>query len=170
METKWEYDNWGLNTSSYGANLAGDYMVVVSVSATGCKDSSSIATLKVNPNPSTINISPSSSDGCGATQLCLWFASGGALDVNNTIGTGTSSNTFSTPYKGFYGGNKVQFLYTASELTAAGLFTSSQITSVGMSISAFTSPYTFNGFTIAMKNTSSSTLTTTLESGTTTVP
>ena len=158
----------GANTSSYGATLAGDYMVVVSVSATGCKDSSSIATLKVNPNPSTINISPSSSDGCSNTIVPL-VASGGALDVNNTIGTGTSSNTFSTPYKGFYGGNKVQFLYTASELTAAGLFTSSQITSVGMSISAFTSPYTFNGFTIAMKNTSSSTLTTTLESGTTTV-
>ena len=52
---------------------------------------------------------------------------------------------------------------------AAGLAPASQITTVGMSISTFTSPYTFNGFTIAMKNTSSTALTATLETGTSTV-
>ncbi|MBK7007416.1 MAG: hypothetical protein IPH36_01585 [Saprospiraceae bacterium] len=115
----------GATSNTYSATLAGNYKVIISVAATGCKDSSSVSTLLLNPIPSTINLSPSSADGCSGTIVPL-VATGGNLGGSNTIGTGTVSNTLSTPYKGFWGGNKVQFLYTASELAGAGLSAMSQ--------------------------------------------
>jgi hypothetical protein len=99
----------------------------------------------------------------GNTQQLI--ASGSSYPVTGTIGTGTGTSTVTTPYKGFWGGQKVQYLYTAAELQAMGLRAGMPINTIGFNISTFTSPYTFNGFTIKMKHTTATVMTTTMETG-----
>lgn len=125
-------------------------------------------TVTVNPLPAQATVSANPTVICeGGTSVLTAQIFGSP--VTGTIGTGTVSNTTSTPYKGFFGGSKVQMIYTASELTTLGLGVNSTISEVGFNITAFTSPYTFNGFTIAMKNTATAVVTTTHETGVTTV-
>ncbi|REK49218.1 MAG: hypothetical protein DWQ48_07985, partial [Bacteroidetes bacterium] len=121
------------------------------------------APLATGPNFTTPTIS-------STTNFYVGEFVGVGSSGTQTIGAGTVSNTLSTPYKGFWGGHKVQMLYTAAELTAAGLQAGGSITDLGFNIAAFTGPYTFTGFTISMKHTSLTTLsTTTHETGLTTV-
>jgi hypothetical protein len=133
----------------------------------GCVTQDSV-TVTVNPLPSAITLTPSTATVCAGTPQQL-VASGAGTAGNATIGTGSTGSTIVTPYKGFWGGSKSQFLYTAAELQAQGLTAGAQINSLSFNIIAFASPYTFNGFTIGMKNTSTTTLSTTLEGGLTTV-
>ena len=130
----------------------------------------SIATVTVNvhPQPSEITVTPAAPSVCagGIQELTI---TGGTIGGTGTIGTGTVSNTVSTPYKGYWGGIKAQYLYTVAELSAMGLTAGMPFKTIALSVSAFTSPYTYNGFTIGMKNTSSSVLTTTIETGVTEV-
>jgi hypothetical protein len=134
----------------------------------GCTSVGTVS-VTVNPYPPAItSVTATPSTICEGQSVVLTGKILGGT-ATGTVGTGTVSNTTSTPYKGFWGGNKQQMIYTAAELTTLGLAAGSDISAVGFNITAFTSPYTFNGFTIAMKNTSTSVLTTTLETGTTTV-
>ncbi len=143
------------------------YRVVVSGAAPCGTVTSNAAVLTVN-QPAAPVITPASATVClGSVQTLT--ATSASLPQPGIIGTGTVSNTTTTPFRGFYGGIKVQFLYTAAELTALGYSNGTVITSLGMDITSFTSPYTFNGFTIGMKNTNTSALTATLETGLTTV-
>lgn len=60
----------------------------------------------------------------GATALSVCLAGASFAQVNFTIGTGTSTNGSTgnpTPYNDYYEGDRQQFLYLASELTAAGM-------------------------------------------------
>lgn len=86
-----------------------------------------------------------------------------------TIGTGVITNTgtsYPAPYGNFYFGAKHQFLILASELNAAGM-TAGTITRLSFKVSQV-SGVSNEGFTIAMKQTSSTTLTA-FETGLTTV-
>jgi len=56
--------------------------------------------------------------------LCLNIDSSLLAQTNHTIGTGTTTNSSTgnpTPYNDYYEGDRQQFLYRASELTAAGM-------------------------------------------------
>jgi trimeric autotransporter adhesin len=79
------------------------------------------------------------------------------------VGTGISGNPSNTAVGAFYGtwfGNgHAQILFTASELTAAGL-AAGNITSLAVNVSATGSPATLNGFTIKMAPTSATSITT----------
>jgi len=129
----------------------------------GCV-TTAMVTVTVNPYPTALVISPAADTLC-ANAIQLLTATGAALDTNGVIGTGVTGSTTSTPFKGNWGGSKNQMLYTAAELTAMGMKPQGVIKDITYGISAFTGPYTFNDFTVGMKNTASSVLTTTLETG-----
>lgn len=86
-----------------------------------------------------------------------------------TIGTGVSTNTptsYPAPYGNWYFGAKHQFLILASELNAAGM-TAGTITRLTFKVNT-PNGVALQGFTIAMKHTSTTTLTA-FETGLTTV-
>ncbi len=86
-----------------------------------------------------------------------------------TIGTGTNFNTstsYPAPYGNWYWGAKHQFLITASELSAAGM-SAGNINSLAFNVATI-SGTALQNFTIALKNTTTSNLTT-FETGLTTV-
>jgi GEVED domain/Ig-like domain CHU_C associated/Secretion system C-terminal sorting domain len=150
-------------------SVAGIATITVTPNANGCPGTPITYTTNVNALPALTAVTPSTLAVCSLDAPVLLTASGGSTTGTSTIGAGTLTNTASTPYKGFWGGNKTQMLYTAAELTAQGMATGSVISSIAYNINAFSGPYTFNGFTIAMKNTATASLSTTLETGTTTV-
>ena len=150
-------------------SIAGIATITVTPNANGCPGTPITYTTRVNALPALTAVTPSTLAVCSLDAPVLLTATGGATTGTSTIGAGILTNTNSTPYKGFWGGNKTQMLYTAAELTAQGLATGSVISSIAYNINAYSGPYTFNGFTIAMKNTATSSLSTTLETGTTTV-
>lgn len=78
-----------------------------------------------------------------------------------------TTTTYPTPFGNWYWGAKQQFLYTAAELTAAG-FAAGTINSLAFNV---TTPVTttLTDYTISMKNTSVTALTTTFETGLTQV-
>ncbi len=81
------------------------------------------------------------------------------------IGTGTSSSVY--PFATYYHDARSQFIYTAAEISNAGAFAGT-ITSIAFDVSSVNSA-AMNGFTIKMKNTSTSTLSGFQSSGFTTV-
>jgi len=70
------------------------------------------------------------------------------------IGTGTT--TVGHPFYTFYMDSRTQMLYTASEINAAGVF-AGNIISIGFDV-ASAAPQVMNGFTIKMKTTAATTL------------
>lgn len=75
--------------------------------------------------------------------------------------------TYPTPFGNYWWGAKQQFLYTAAELTAAG-FTAGTINSLAFDVTAPVTT-TLTDYTISMKNTTVTALTTTFETGLTQV-
>lgn len=157
----------GATGISYTATVSGAYKVTVTDGVTGCVNTSAPVTVTINPLPSPVVLSPTSAAICEGSSTVLNASS--LISESATIGTGTVSNVVTTPYKGNWGGTRVQMLYTKAELNAMGIQGGSSINSVGFKITSYTGPYTFNNFTIKMKHTSASTLTSTFETAATTV-
>ncbi|MFN0275328.1 MAG: hypothetical protein ACKVPJ_06265 [Chitinophagales bacterium] len=89
--------------------------------------------------------------------------------VSASTYTGTSTSASETPFASQFRDVKTQFLYLASDLVAGGLC-SGTIDSIGFNVVAIGSPTTLNGFTIKIKNTSTTSLASTVwETGLTTV-
>jgi len=87
--------------------------------------------------------------------------------VNASIGLANTG--LSQPFRGQYTDARTQMVFLASELTAAG-FSAGNITSLSFNITTKSSTAPYNGLTIRMSNTSTSTMTGgTFEGGTTTV-
>ncbi len=120
------------------------------------------------------NIAYAPASGCNIVQTV--YNSGGYVQ----IGTGTTTNSTSaspSPYAHYWTGNKSQYLIKASELVAAGA-TAGAISSVAFNVLTPDPPSTYGSapsnshcknYTIKLKHTSSSTLSTTFETGLTTV-
>lgn len=103
----------------------------------GCSNLDSVD-ISVSPIPSPLSISPSSAAVCasGGTAVEL-TANGGTFSKSYIFGTQAAQNTGSTtsagfpaPYTVYYGGQRMQMLVRASELTAAGFATGSKLTSI----------------------------------------
>lgn len=108
---------------------------------------------------------------CSGGTVNLTAASSTLVPVTGTPGpasTGANtSSTYPTPFGNWYYGAKQQFLYTAAELTAAG-FAAGNITSLAFNVTTpVTTPLT--DYTIYMKNTPVTALTTTFETAMTQV-
>lgn len=91
----------------------------------------------VNSQPTALAISPAAPGTltCGSTQSLA--ASGGVTPYIYNFGTQASQNTASTtsagypaPYTAYYGGQRMQMLIKASELTAAGFVSGSKLTNI----------------------------------------
>ena len=103
-------------------------------------------------------------------QICiiislLFITSNSLGQTYGIIGTGTS--TADHPFFSYYQDSRTQILYTASELTAAGL-TSGTITDIGFDINTVSSQ-TLNGFSIKVQNTSLTSINTFIETNWTSV-
>ena len=122
--------------------------------------------LVVNPLPTAITIQPSATTAC-ATDIQTLTAAGGTISISGKIGSGTASNTLSTPFKNNWGGSKSQALYTAAELTALGMEAGQKITSIGY-VTLTGTGIVFNQFTINAGFVSPSTIGTTFIGGATT--
>ncbi|WP_026976492.1 T9SS type A sorting domain-containing protein [Flavobacterium tegetincola] len=127
---------------------------------------SAIATpiqVNVNPIPTAITFVTAPGTVC-LDQVQALTVSGGTLGVSGKIGTGTTANTTTTPFKGFWGGSKTQALYTAAELSTLGLQNGQSISSIGF-VALSGTPVVLNDFTINAGFVSASTLGTSLITG-----
>lgn len=103
-------------------------------------------TVNVNPLPTNVTITPAATSICVNTIQSL-AVTGGTVGVVGKVGAGTSTNTTSTPFKGWYGGSKTQALYTPAELTALGMAAGQSINSIGY-VALSGTPLVLNNFTI----------------------
>lgn len=103
-------------------------------------------TVNVNPLPTNVTITPAATSICVNTIQSL-AVTGGTVGVVGKVGAGTSTNTISTPFKGWYGGSKTQALYTPAELTALGMAAGQSINSIGY-VALSGTPLVLNNFTI----------------------
>lgn len=116
-----------------GMNANGVYTVIVSTS--NCTATAVSTTIVVNSTPSALTLTPTSSSICAGGSQTLTAIGG---DKFNTMNFGTQAATNNTsgstaypaPYTLWYGGQRMQMLILASELSAAGFVTNSPITSV----------------------------------------
>ena len=92
----------------------------------------------------------------------------GTIVVGVNDGTPNSASSNPSPMQDYYKTGKVQFLYTASELLGAGLV-AGNITEIGWVATALNSSGLQENYTISMKSTTSTVLTSTFETGTTVV-
>ena len=70
-------------------------------------------------------------------------------DYSIGAGTGSSSATTITPFKGFWTQGRTQVMYTATELAAAGMLTGT-ISSLSLNVTTVSSTAPYQGFTIKM--------------------
>ncbi len=83
--------------------------------------------------------------------MLLFFSTLGFAQIA-TIGSGTASTTSTgnDPIDGYYGSFRYQVVYTAAELTAAGITAGNNINALGFSISGDYAGGNLNGYTIKM--------------------
>lgn len=120
--------------ASAPAAASGNYTLVTALSI--CT-TSAIVNVAVGPAPSALSVTPSSAAVCSNGSQAL-VVSGGAASGALVSGTQSATNTagsfgstdYPAPYTLFYGGQRMQMLILASELTAAGFANGSQFTNV----------------------------------------
>ena len=166
-------DQTGVTSIPSFTGIVGNATISITPNANGCAGAVKTFVITVNTPPVAPVVSPTAQTICanGAAVALTGTATGSTVVGSGTIGTGTialSATSFPNPLSAFYGGVKHQMIYTQAELLAMGLVSGSSISSVGLNVSAYASAACTN-LTIRMKNTSSTILTTTFETGTTTV-
>ncbi|WP_333810332.1 Ig-like domain-containing protein, partial [Flavobacterium sp.] len=142
------------------------YTLTASQSAGSCSTTATY-TVTVNPLPSDLTFTPSDPTIC-VDAIQSITVSGGSLAVTGKLGSGTSTNTSSTPFRGFYGGSKTQALYTSAELTALGLTAGQRISSIGF-VALSGTPLALNNFAINAGFVSNTTIGTSFINGATNV-
>ncbi len=173
-----DYDtfNWSPTTGVTGNETTGwifnpTVSTIYTLTATQTSGSlcsnSTTFNVNVNPLPTALTITPLSASTCTNAIQSL-VVTGGTVGVEGKVSSGTSTNTTSTPFKGYWGGSKTQALYTASELTALGMVAGQNINTIGF-VALSGTPNLLNNFTINAGFVSNSTLGTDFISGATNV-
>jgi hypothetical protein len=99
----------------------GTYIYTVTATDGPCTAVSTIS-VTVGTPPSITNVSASSTNVCAGTNVTLTGVTGTSSSFNATIGTPNTSTQIGMPMRAGNGtAMKNQYLYTAAELTAAGL-------------------------------------------------
>ncbi len=159
----------GATSATYSATSSGSYTVVITDGVTTCANTSVATVVNFNPAPSAVTITPSSVSMCANDNPVLLTANGGT--VGSTVAPVANSGTVAldgNPYRTFWDGERLQFIYFASELTAAGLTANSQITALAFDVAIVGDPIL--SFTIKMGHTALSAFAnTTFVAGNTTV-
>lgn len=108
--------------ASASINAAGNYSFTSSVN--GCTSTPAIVSVTVNQTPTSLTISPATPSICqGGLQALVATGGnvpGGVFNFTPQVNQNTNT-TYPAPYSIYWGGQKMQFLVLASELTAAGL-------------------------------------------------
>jgi hypothetical protein len=117
------------------------YTLTALNTGTGCTNTASVV-VSMTPTPSAFAVTPATPAAvCVGSAAQLLTATGGvaanAVATQYNFGTGVTQNAASitatgypAPYSLFYGGQRMQMLITAAELTAAGYISGSKITNV----------------------------------------
>jgi hypothetical protein len=160
---------WSTGATTAAVSLSPGTTTTYSVTPTGACTVPASVTVTVNPVPTAVTVTPATATICtGSTQALV--VTGGlspGLSGSPAASSGTSAAQ-GNPYRRFYGGSKLQFIYTAAELTTAGLTSGSQINSLAFNVTA--TGGALPNINIGMMLSSSSTFSsTTLLSGLTTV-
>ncbi|MBL7789741.1 MAG: T9SS type A sorting domain-containing protein [Chitinophagales bacterium] len=95
-----------------------------------CSRTASI-TITSADTPSRLTLSQGMSKTNCSERIDSLMVSGGFVTQSGKIGSGTATNTSSTPFRRWFGGSRSQALYTPAELTALGLVNGSIISSIG---------------------------------------
>ncbi|WP_317900139.1 T9SS type A sorting domain-containing protein [Aurantibacillus circumpalustris] len=155
------------------ANASGSYSLFTTVN--GCTSTPGVVSITVSAVPSAITLSPASTTICAGNSQTLNVLGASIPSVFNfTPQTNQNSTTgYPAPYSAYYGGQKMQFLVLASELTAQGLaagpLTSIQFPVVSLGSNWGTSIYDNQSFQMSMKATTLTSVGATFETGLTIV-
>jgi trimeric autotransporter adhesin len=79
---------------------------------------------------------------------------------NFAVGTSDASLSFETPFRSNLQKFRIQYLFTAAELTAAGITSAGNISSMTIRVATKNSTKPYNGFTISLGNSTATTLAT----------
>ncbi len=150
-----------LNAVSY-TQSSYRYRVVVSGQCNSV--TSNAAILTVNPAPSVPVITAS------ATTICLGdittLSATAISPLSSSLGNGTSTSTAVSsgsalgpnPLQNYYGGNKQQMLFRATELTALGFINGSSITAIKLNLATADPSVILQNLVVKMKNTLTTTM------------
>lgn len=134
----------------------------ISTSTTPSCTTTTTTTMVVNDTPNIVSVTATPSPICSGSNATLAASSQGIGAGTVTVGTQTTSDYTGGPYiQGGCAANKAQYLYTAAELTAAGL-NAGNFTALSFNVTSNGSGAIPN-LSIAMANTSVTALTTTFE-------
>jgi hypothetical protein len=129
----------------------GSYTYTVTGVDGPCQTTASV-TVVVSALPVVTLDVPSTILACAGSTVNLGASVVDYLPGTATLGAGaTIGTTYDAIFYHFYGGNKVQYLVTAAELTALGI-TAGDITALGIDMAAVT-PQAYDGFAVSMSST-----------------
>jgi hypothetical protein len=154
--------------SNTTATTTGSYNVWVRANNNGCWGTSVTASGIVNEAPTAVAVTPSAATIC-AGSIQFLEASGGAVSVTGVIGANlltTGTTTQPTAFCNRWPNYWSQTIYTAAELTAAGL-SAGNITSMAYNITSLGDAASNANFTIKIGNTSNAVFGTTTFASTT---
>jgi hypothetical protein len=128
----------GALSATYTATTSGSYTVTITDGATTCSNTSAPVVINIDPAPTTPILSPAATTICrGNGPVPITITSGGQISNTLNFGTQAAQNTASTtalgypaPYTVYYGGQRMQMLVLASELSAAGFAAGSQLNNI----------------------------------------
>ena len=152
---------------TFNPTITTTYTLTASQTSGALCSTTATFTVNVNPLPTSVTITPAAPSICINTIQSL-AVTGGTLGVVGKIGSGVATNTTSTPFKGWFGGSKMQALYTPAELTALGIAAGQSINSIGY-VALSGTPLVLNNFTINAGFVSNTTLGTAFIPGATNV-
>jgi hypothetical protein len=158
----------GSNATTYTVTATGAYRLKVTDGPTSCSNTSAVANVTINQQPSPISVTPSSVSMCSNTDAAvLLTATGGTISNDLVFGSQTNQNGASTtatgypsPFSNYYGGNRHQFLILASELSSAGFAAGAPINSINFPVVSIGTTFTNDqNFKVKVGHTTLSSLT-----------
>ena len=152
------YNVTGTTTAQNGYR----YRVIV---FTQCSSTTSnVAILTVNASPSVPVLTPATATICLGDVASLNAAS--TTITTGTLGIGTSTTAGATsgatlgpnPLQNYYGGNKQQMLFTATELSGLGMVAGTSISAIKLNLVTADATLPLQNLVVKMKNTATTTM------------
>ena len=139
------------------AGGAGSYVLTWSIANAPCTASTSTVTITASAAPSAIVISPTVPTVCSGNVVSLTpFPSSSTVAATAVAASSGTVTITGNPLRTFFGANRMQVIYTAAELTNAGLVSGSSMSGIAFNVTTATTE-TRTAFNIGYKYTSLST-------------
>jgi hypothetical protein len=150
-----QFSNVNSPTASFTpAGGAGSYVLTWSIANAPCTASTSTVTITVSAAPSPITISPTAPTVCSGNIVSLTpFPSSSNVAATAVAASSGTVSVTGNPLRTSWGANRMQVIYTAAELTNAGLVAGSAISGIAFNVTT-SSTETRTAFNIGYKYTS----------------